>query len=151
MKTYEDGESFWNALIPEDLQEVFKVERIKEKGSELEVRVVEDVRNIPQILVKLSVMEKKDVVQNGYRKRVEVVTFPFRDKLVYLHFYRRRWKLKGERASYHNEYNLHPAGMKCTREFGNFLKGLSGQKRRKFFTTFSKIRHVREKDFSLVS
>jgi hypothetical protein len=37
--------------------------------------------------------------------------------------------------------------MKATKEFGDFLKELPGQKRCEFFCTFKDIRHIREEDF----
>ncbi len=62
---------------------------------------------------------------NGFLDPVEIIHFPFQGKLTYLKFYRRRWKAKGEKESYHNTYRFHRPGMNTTDAFGDFLKGLT--------------------------
>ena len=69
---------------------------------------------------------------------------------MHLEFYRRRWKEKGGRKSFSNEYNLNPRGCKLTKDFGFFLKGLTRQKRNKLFTIIEGLEDIWEENKSLV-
>lgn len=93
----------------------------------------------------------REIVQNGYLKPIELTDFPLKGKICYLLFTRRRWKIEGTKESFQNSYKLHPKGLKCTIEFGNFLKYINRHARHKFFISWANIRNIREKDFSLVS
>ena len=145
------NEDLYLEFLPESHRKIFKVESIIKKETEYNIKAVEKIDRYPQKLLNQSMRKNKPIVSNGYCRRIEVVTFPFNERIVYIHYYRRRWKLEGETESYHNKEELHQKGMKCTKEFGNFLKELTGQKLSKFFSTFPHIRHIKEEDFSMVS
>jgi len=131
-------------LIPEEFRDSFEIFELVEKKTEWNLKVVEKVDKIPKEL------KGKKVVLNGYRKPIEVVDFPFKGKIMYIIFYRRRWKEKGQNVSFFNEYELHPKGMKATKAFGVFLKELTREERRKFFRVWSHIRHIRPEDCKMV-
>ena len=135
-------------MLPQKIREKFKIVRIKEKEREWIIYLEEYPENIPESA------KRRDygagIVLNGFQKQIELIDHTL-GKLTYLKIRRRRWKIAGTQESYHNEYNFHPKGLKCTHEFGNFLKGISRYKRRKFFRTFPNIRHIREEDFTMVS
>jgi hypothetical protein len=68
-------------------------------------------------------LKGKEAVQDGYLNKMELQTFPLKDKTVYIAVRRRRWKERGTpEQSYSNRYDLHFEGMKTTKEFGIFLK-----------------------------
>ena len=128
-------------LINDRYLEHFTIREIREKRSEWTVEMEEKKDLIP-----IEIKEQK-VVLNGYLDPVEIIDHTLQGKLVYLQFYKRRWKIKGEKKSYHNDYELHLPGMKCTPEFGGFLKELPRQERHEFFCAFPNIRHISEEDF----
>jgi hypothetical protein len=128
-------------LIPEQWRDTFEIKKITEKKTEWILILEERNECVPT---------GSDVILRGFRNPVEVIDFPFHGKPMYIKFYRRRYQV-GEGEVLSNTYNLHPKGMKATKEFGDFLKGLSRQERREFFLAFPDLRHIREEDFSLVS
>ena len=102
---------------------------------------IEKKSNIPKEL------KEKDCVLNGYCKDTEIIDFPFRGKVMYITFRRRKWKESGNSESHTNSYNFHKEGMKTTEEFGNFLKGLTREEYLEFFRAFPSIQHLQKKDF----
>ena len=137
-------------LLPKELKEKFKLEKIEEKAGEWIANFVECEDQLPEA-AKRARSNGEEIVLNGYQREIELTDFPLKDKICYFRFKRRRWKIKGTNESFENHYKLHPKGLKCTIAFGNFLKGLDRRSRHKFFITWSNIRYIREEDFSLVS
>lgn len=105
-------------LIPEKWREYFEIKELIQKENEMNLILREKETCVP------SSLEGKDWVLNGYTKPVEIIDYPFRGKLMYIKFLRRRWKVRGENESHVNTYEFHRPGMKTTDEFGDFLKGL---------------------------
>ena len=136
-----DLESVEKLLVHKRYRKNFSVKELREKSKEWILKLVEKKDRIPKAL------KGKDVVFNGYKEKVEIIDHPFVGKLLYLQFYRRKWKEKGTTKSYCNQYELHPPGMKATKEFGSFLKELDRQERDEFFYTFQDIRHISQEDF----
>ena len=136
-------------LLPKLLENKFELQKLEEKAKEWIVYFVEKKENIPEAAKRRQFGKK--VVQNGYLKPIELTDFPLKGKICYLRFTRRRWKIEGTKESFQNSYKLHLKGLKCTIEFGNFLKCLNRQARHKFFVAWSNIRNIREEDFSVVS
>jgi len=106
-------------FIPKKWRMNFKIKKLKEKNKEMNMVLVEKEECVPKMLA------GADYVLNGYMEPVEIIDFPFRGKLMYITFLRRRWKRRGENESYFNTYSFHRPGMKTTDEFGDFLKGLN--------------------------
>ena len=63
-----------------------------------------------------------DFKLNGFTNKIELHSFPQKGKSCYLHIYRRRWTNTTTGESFSNTYELHPAGMKATKDLGAFLK-----------------------------
>jgi hypothetical protein len=131
-------ESVKGLFIPKEYQENFYLEAVKEERKEWRVICREKAEKVPR---KLS---RKGYKQNGYVGKTEVINFPLGGKPAYLHFYRRKWKdlETGEIVS--NSYQLHPEGMKATKDFGDFLKGLTRWERCKFYFNYPNLRLGRE-------
>jgi len=104
-------------IAPRTVTENFELIKIIEKPTSITLYFEEKEEKIPDEL------KGKEVVQDGYLNKMELQTFPLKDKTVYIALRRRRWKEKGNtKESYSNRYDLHFKGMKTTREFGIFLK-----------------------------
>ena len=113
-----DKEDLITEFIPENLRSSFVIEDFQKHKQSWQLTLIEKKHLLPAEL------KGKDAVLNGCMNSVEIIDFPFQGKLMHLQFYRRRWKLAGEQASYHNSYIFHRPGMKTTNAFGDFLKGL---------------------------
>jgi hypothetical protein len=98
-----------------------------------------------------SSLEGKDVVLDGYLDPLELIDFPLRGKLLYMCFIRRRWKEKGKTVGQNNSYEFHPEGAKVTHDFGNFLKGLTGDEFIEFCRVWPGVRDYWKEDCCLVS
>lgn len=112
-------------LIPEKWRQAFELIELKEKGEgekgEMNMLLREKKEMVPASL------RQKAHVLNGFMEPLEIIDFPFRGKLMYITFLRRRWKEPGEggaNVSHFNTYEFHRPGMKTTDEFGDFLKEL---------------------------
>ena len=127
-------------LLPEQYRKLFVIENLEEKEDSWELLAIEKKSNIPEGL------KEKDCVLNGYCKDTEIIDFPFRGKVMYITFRRRKWKESGSIESVTNSYNFHKEGMKTTEEFGDFLKGLTRKEHLEFFRAFPSIQHLQEKD-----
>jgi hypothetical protein len=127
-------------LLPEEYRDRFVVENLEEKEESWELLAVEKKSNIPPEL------KEKDCVLNGYCKDIEIIDFPFRGKVMYITFRRRKWKESGYEQSYTNTYEFHKTGMKTTKEFGDFLKGLTREEYLEFFRAFPSIQYLQEEN-----
>lgn len=116
-------------FLPEEYKDFFYAEKLEDKGKYYVLTVIEKEEKIPEEL------KGKKVVLNGFKEKISLVDYPTKAKLIYLDFYRRRWKEKGKRESFSNTYNLTPKGCKITNGFGIFLKGLTGHERSELFAT----------------
>jgi hypothetical protein len=104
-------------IAPRVIAENFELLQIVEKPTSITLYFEEKDQRIPEEL------KGKEAVQDGYLNKMELQTFPLKDKTVYIAVRRRRWKERGTpEQSYSNRYDLHFEGMKTTKEFGIFLK-----------------------------
>jgi hypothetical protein len=106
-----------NLVAPREITDHFELKEIVEKPASITLYFEEKELKIPEAL------NGKEAVLDGYLNKMELQTFPLKDKTVYIALRRRRWKEKGNtKESYSNSYDLHFEGMKTTKEFGFFLK-----------------------------
>ena len=127
---------YMELLLPEQYRKLFVIESLKEEEESWELLVIEKKSNIPKELKDL------DSVLNGYCKDTEIIDFPFKGKVMYITFRRRKWKESGSVKSHTNTYSFHKEGMKTTDEFGDFLKELTKEERIEFFFTFPVLKHL---------
>jgi hypothetical protein len=106
-------------FVPDYILEHFEYESLTELSGVIRIVLVE--KQDPEHLPK-SILNKGQVVSDGFMNPLELQTFPTKGKEVFLLLKRRRWKIKGSSKSYFNTYDFHQEGMKATREFGAFLK-----------------------------
>ena len=107
-------------LVSKRYLEFFNVQKVLENEREMIIELVEKEDLIPFEI------EDKEVVLNGYKNKIEIIDSPVKHKLLFLHFYRRKWKEPLGDKSYYNTYTLHDSGMKATKELGDFLKEHTG-------------------------
>lgn len=106
-------------IVPDYILEHFDYQGLEQISGVIRIELVEkqDPNHLPK-----SILNKGQVLQDGFMNTLELQTFPTQGKEVYLLLKRRRWKIKGSSKSYYNTYDFHQEGMKATREFGAFLK-----------------------------
>lgn len=109
-------ESLSKAILPEEIEAVFRLEDIKDEAEATVFVLYEKQELIPKELA------GKEAVLDGFCNPLELLHFPIKGKKLYLQLYRRRWKEKNTTKQYSNRYELHDAGMKATKLFGAFLK-----------------------------
>ncbi len=104
-------------LVPEEYLENFELVEVRNLPNCWEIALTEKVENIPKILL------GKDVVSDGFCNTLSIMSHCFSLKKVFLVIRRRRWKERGSKQHYSNEYEFTPAGAKITKELAAFLKG----------------------------
>ena len=115
-------QSLFNVLFPEVITFHFEIKSVKELKDRIEIRMEELAELVPQGLESCS-----DISLDGFCNPLELQSFPLKGKSVYLKLYRRRWKQKGTTQHYSNTYDIHPDGVKATKDFASFLKDAFGQ------------------------
>lgn len=121
-------------FLPPQYQKYFEIAQIREKTKEWQIECREKAELVPPEL------KNKKYKKNGYTGKIEITHFPLMGKPLYLQFYRRKWKELETGKIYTNTYEMHPKGMKSTKEFGDFLKELTRQERSEFHRTYGNIR-----------
>ena len=122
METTTVLQSLFNVLFPSEISNHFEIKRVKEYSDLIEIRMEE----LPELFPE-SMSSIEEIVLDGFCNPIELQSFPLKVKPVYLKLYRRRWKGKGEVVHYTNSYDIHPEGVKATKEFAAFLKEAFGQ------------------------
>ena len=123
-------------LIPPKWRATFEMTELKEKDKEMNMTLTE--KDSPPVT-----LSGLDCTLNGYMEPVEIIDYPFRGKLMYITFLRRRWKVRGEDKSHFNTYEFHRPGMKTTDEFGDFLKGLDREQFNELCNVWPVLRNLR--------
>jgi len=100
----------------------FEIKKVKEYSERIEIRMEELPELVPE-----SMSSVGEIVLDGFCNPIELQSFPLKGKPVYLKLHRRRWRGKGGTRHYTNSYDIHPEGVKATKEFAAFLKGAFGQ------------------------
>ena len=110
------SEHMLSIFVPEEILIHFELERIIENEKEMLFSMIEKQDQYPVSL------QGKEVVQDGFMNSSIIQSFPTKGKQCYIGLKRRRWKEKGSRKSYHNNYTFTSKGTMATKEFGAFLK-----------------------------
>ncbi len=121
MESHSVLQSLFKVLFPEIITLHFEITSVNESKDSIEIRMEELAELVPQSLESVT-----DIVLDGFCNPIELQSFPLKGKPVYLNLYRRRWKQKGMKKHSVNHYNIHPEGVKATKEFASFLKEAFG-------------------------
>jgi len=106
-------------ILPHEILEYFEVVDIKGKQEELTF-YLDEKNDLPQDL------PEGDYESKGFAPPVKILDFPIRDRAVFLIVRRRKWIDKRTGKVYSRVWNLTAEGTKYTKEFGAFLKGITG-------------------------
>ncbi|MFT4533820.1 MAG: hypothetical protein ACI9P5_001171 [Saprospiraceae bacterium] len=112
-------DSFARLFVSREILTHFEVVNLEEDQGVILIELIEkdDAEHIPK-----SILREGKAVKDGYMNTVELQSFPAQGKEVFLRLKRRRWKIKGTKKGFYNNYNFINTGMKATKEFGSFLK-----------------------------
>jgi len=104
-------------IVPEFILKDFYVSDIQERSNEWVVELEEKPERIPSALASY-----QDVVCDGFCHSIDVLSYSFSLKPVYLRILRRRWKRSNTDKHFSNTYDLTIKGLKIVPELGIFLK-----------------------------
>lgn len=114
-------QSLFNVLFAEVISLHFEIKQVEEHTDRIEIRMEELAELLPPELHSIT-----KITLDGFCNPLEIQSFPLKGKAVYLKLYRRRWKEKGAKSHFSNTYDLHPEGVKATKDFASFLKASFG-------------------------
>ena len=136
MESQEVLQSLFSVLFPEVISLHFKITSVKEFKNRIEIRMEE----LPE-LVPPGLESSTEISLDGFCNPLELQSFPLKGKSVYLKLYRRRWKQKGTKQHFSNTYDIHPDGVKATKDFASFLKETFGQTPDQYNNSLKDIMH----------
>jgi len=110
------SEHMLSIFVPEEILLHFELDSIIENEKEMLFSMIEKQDQYPEAL------QGKEIVQDGFMNSSIIQSFPTKGKQCYIGLKRRRWKEKGSRKAYHNNYTFTSKGTMATKEFGAFLK-----------------------------
>jgi transposase len=108
------------AILPEDLFKYFEITNVKVKDKIIDVYL--DVLNQPP-----ASFQKVKLTSKGFHGAVTIQDFPIRERAVFLHVRRRKWKVEHSGKIISNSRDTIAAGTRYTKGFASFLKELFGQ------------------------
>jgi len=114
--TLELIQSLLGFVTPKEIIDNFELVSINEKSDTIVLEFEELSDLVPEKL------KGKRYKNNGFWNKIDLHTFPQKGKSCLLHIKRRKWEDQESGKSYGNHYELHPEGMKATKDFGAFIK-----------------------------
>lgn len=102
--------------VPKEYLDYFELKSVNNKTDCWELVLEEKQGMVPPALL------GKDSVLDGFCNAISILTHSFSLKKIFLIVRRRRWKERGSKKHYSNQYDLYNKGAKLTREFAAFLK-----------------------------
>lgn len=115
-------QSLFKVLFPEVIAMHFEITSVNELNERIEIRMEELAELVPPGLESCT-----NISLDGFCNPLELQSFPLKGKPVFIKLYRRRWKQKGTDQHFSNTYDIHPEGVKATKDFAAFLKEAFGQ------------------------
>ncbi len=106
-------------IAPDEVLLSFEFDTIREDNKTVIIVMREKTDLVPKAL---SHLPSSEIVSNGFCNPLDLHTFTQKGKATFLCLYRRRWKQKGKRESYSNNYQFHEPEAKLTDPFAFFLK-----------------------------
>ena len=115
---YDTMKELLDLILPGDVLAFFEVVKVSTTSDQIDIYL--DEKNIPP-----REYGGQGVLSKGFTGTTRIQDFPLRGRSVYLHVRRREWQLpSGEVVS--NKFSLSADGMRYSREFASFLKGILG-------------------------
>lgn len=107
------------ALLPEEVFDYFEIVNVDIENKVIDVHL-DELNNPPKEY------SKEKLSSKGFHEPAVFQDFPIRDKAVYLHVRRRKWKIESSGKIVSRQWNLSAKGSRYTKDFATFLKGLLG-------------------------
>lgn len=104
------------ALLPKELFKYFEIVNVIVLDKTIDVHL--DELNTPPA--------DRAYTSKGFHLAKVIQDFPIRDKAVYLHIRRRKWKNEESGEVISNQWDLSAKGTRYTKDFASFLKELLG-------------------------
>ena len=120
------GFSILELFLPPGTMQWFDI--IEGTGTDKEVCIILEEKNFPPILPE---HENKQISSKGFYD-ITITDFPIRGRKAVLTFRRRRWQVEGETKLLKRDIDLCAPGTQLEKEFADFLKDASRDKRRFF-------------------
>lgn len=108
------------ALLPTELFQYFEIADVRLTDKEIHVHL-DELNNPP------ASHKSKKLLSKGFHIPVIIQDFPIRDRAVFLHVRRRKWKEEHSGKTISNNWDTTAKGTRFTKDFASFLKGLFGQ------------------------
>ena len=124
--TMQERELFLGLILPERVLEYFDIKGSSKTKEKITV-LLEEKNNPPVPKGK----EGKKITSKGFTD-ITITDFPIRGRKTLLTFRRRYWQIEGEKELLKRDIKLCAEGTQLEKEFGNFLKGTSGEVRSLF-------------------
>ncbi len=107
------------ALLPKDLFHYFEITEVKITEKEIQV-YLDELNNPPASHKNVKLTSK------GFHSAVVIQDFPIRERAVFLHVRRRKWKEESSGKIISNSWNTVAEGTRYTKGFASFLKEVFG-------------------------
>ena len=105
-------------LLPELLVNHFEITDFKTENKDIHINFVENKTILKEETNRI-------LVGNGFHDELTIQDFPLREKTVFLHIKRRRWRDKQTGEAVHRNWNLVAQGSRMTIDFAAFLKAIN--------------------------
>ena len=106
-------------ILPKEIFSYFHLESIEENDTTLHF-YLEELNVLPEEY------SREDMESKGFHQESVIKDFPLREKALYLHVRRRRWKNKRTGKIVSRDWQLVAEGTHYTQGFASFLKELIG-------------------------
>ena len=108
------------AFLPKDLFQYFEITNVKITEKEIQVDL-DELNNPP------SSYKNVKLISKGFHAPVIIQDFPIRERAVFLHVRKRKWKEERTGKIISNNWDTVAKGTRFTKGFASFLKEVFGQ------------------------
>jgi|TARA_R110002050_G_scaffold95107_1_gene197991 transposase len=121
MKSQQDQhKALVEAFLPKDLFQYFEITNVSISEEQIQVDL-DELNNPPSSHAKIKLVSK------GFHAPVIIQDFPIRERAVFLHVRRRKWKEERTGKIVSNSWDTAAKGTRFTKGFASFLKEVLGQ------------------------
>ena len=114
-----NSEDLLKAILPTEVFEYFEIIKVDIDDKTIDIYL--DELNVPP-----EQYQQEKLLSKGFTESITIQDFPLRNKAVYLHVRRRKWKVESSGKIISKTWDLTEKGSRYTKDFATFLKGLLG-------------------------
>ena len=120
MKTQQNQyKALVEAFLPQDLFQYFEITNVKVTGKEIQV-------DLDELNIVPASHKNVKLISKGFHPPVIIQDFPIRERAVFLHVRRRKWKEERTGKIISNNWDTMARGTRFTKGFASFLKDVLG-------------------------